>query len=409
MTGGESLAAQLAAVQATALVVVRWAAAAGTALGLAAATRGPTAAPGPADPADAPGPFALAVCVALLAASVAVTVLVGRRAGATRRSAAEAGAVGVVVPVLAWSLPAGVSATLGTALLPLAVAATATVAVRALSTRTALAVAAVPAGGYLVAAVVRGPDAAGLLDAVRAAGWPVVAACCGRLLASRLREVAHRSGLATALLIAERERAAEHRAQADERLRSLRDRARRYRALHDGPMRLLTVIAGPGPAAHPDPGLREQCAKGVDLIRGTLSDDDGIPLTDLALALIEAGEPGGVHGLRVRYQFVRLAEDFPPPVVLALGQATTEALCNVALHADTGQAWVTATSTPRADGGRGVTVAVVDQGRGFDPATTEPGYGLRGSILGRLADVGGSATVDSRPGEGTRVELRWPA
>ena len=30
-------------------------------------------------------------------------------------------------------------------------------------------------------------------------------------------------------------------------------------------------------------------------------------------------------------------------------------------------------------------------------------------LYGRMADVGGSASVTSRPGVGTRVELRWPA
>jgi signal transduction histidine kinase len=54
-------------------------------------------------------------------------------------------------------------------------------------------------------------------------------------------------------------------------------------------------------------------------------------------------------------------------------------------------------------------VAIVDQGKGFDPDLTERGYGIRHSILARMIEIGGTATVDSHPGEGTRVDLRWPA
>ena len=38
-----------------------------------------------------------------------------------------------------------------------------------------------------------------------------------------------------------------------------------------------------------------------------------------------------------------------------------------------------------------------------------PGYGIQHSILTRMREVGGQATVDSHPGQGTRVDLRWPA
>jgi signal transduction histidine kinase len=37
------------------------------------------------------------------------------------------------------------------------------------------------------------------------------------------------------------------------------------------------------------------------------------------------------------------------------------------------------------------------------------GYGIRNSILARVAEVGGAASIDSHPGQGTRVDLRWPA
>jgi signal transduction histidine kinase/phage shock protein PspC (stress-responsive transcriptional regulator) len=56
-----------------------------------------------------------------------------------------------------------------------------------------------------------------------------------------------------------------------------------------------------------------------------------------------------------------------------------------------------------------VEVAVRDRGKGFDPDAV-PGdrKGLAESIHGRMSRHGGSATVNSAPGEGTKVTLRLP-
>jgi signal transduction histidine kinase len=199
--------------------------------------------------------------------------------------------------------------------------------------------------------------------------------------------------------------AAEARVRSQERVRYLREQIRRYRALHDGPLSILTAIASGG-LDHHDDEVRRQCAVSANLLRGLISDDPMSTLTDLSIALTKAGSDYAVHGLRVHYQFSELPADLPPTVVDALSGASREALNNIAAHAGTDRAWLTA----RADGsqtGNGVTVIIVDQGSGFDPATTPLGRGLSDSITGRMADVGGDAAVDSMPGQGTRVELRW--
>lgn len=55
-----------------------------------------------------------------------------------------------------------------------------------------------------------------------------------------------------------------------------------------------------------------------------------------------------------------------------------------------------------------VVLDIVDDGRGFDPDGIGPdSFGLRG-LRARLGEVGGSVTVDSRPGEGTTVALTVP-
>jgi signal transduction histidine kinase len=90
-----------------------------------------------------------------------------------------------------------------------------------------------------------------------------------------------------------------------------------------------------------------------------------------------------------------------------------EALSNVASHAGTGEAWVEV-SLP-ASGGRAkplgdLDVTVRDVGAGFDPARVDPArLGLRRSIIERMADWGGQASIRSAPGQGTTVSLRWTA
>jgi signal transduction histidine kinase len=56
-----------------------------------------------------------------------------------------------------------------------------------------------------------------------------------------------------------------------------------------------------------------------------------------------------------------------------------------------------------------VNVAVRDRGKGFDPAAV-PGdrKGVAESIRGRMTRHGGEATVQSAPGEGTKVTLTMP-
>ena len=60
-----------------------------------------------------------------------------------------------------------------------------------------------------------------------------------------------------------------------------------------------------------------------------------------------------------------------------------------------------------------VTVTVRDDGAGCEPARLETAaaegrLGVAGSIRGRMADLGGTVTVVSAPGQGTEVELRVP-
>jgi hypothetical protein len=274
--------------------------------------------------------------------------------------------------------------------------------------RTALSCVAMGAA-FLVAQYPVMDAASDLTSNINVIGWQVGAAIGCLVFITRLRAVVDAVDAANEQVMAARERVAARRAHTEERMKHFREQMRRYRALHDGPLRILTAIAGPGPAGHPDPVVRRQCAVSVNVLRGATPDERGGSLTDLSLALIEAGNLCAAYGLRVTYHFTNLPDDLPSNVVGALSRASAEALTNIATHAGLPHAQLTALSPPDAPTRPAVAVAVVDQGKGFDPATATLGYGIQHSIIERMAEVGGTASIDSHPGQGTRVDLRWPA
>lgn len=95
-----------------------------------------------------------------------------------------------------------------------------------------------------------------------------------------------------------------------------------------------------------------------------------------------------------------------PAVASALVRSAKGALANVAEHASARRAVVTLTYQPDE-----VRLDVRDDGRGFDPSHQRPagsrGRGLRG-IRHRAEELGGRATVESAPGEGTTVSVAFP-
>jgi signal transduction histidine kinase len=83
----------------------------------------------------------------------------------------------------------------------------------------------------------------------------------------------------------------------------------------------------------------------------------------------------------------------------ALFRVAQEALANAARHSGAGKVGLDLIYTPNS-----VTLRITDDGTGFDPKQPPGnGFGLQ-SMQGRLAALGGSVSVESKPGEGTRVE-----
>jgi len=101
--------------------------------------------------------------------------------------------------------------------------------------------------------------------------------------------------------------------------------------------------------------------------------------------------------------------EVPPAVEHAILRVTQEAVANAARHAAPSRITVRL----EVNGGHAV-LEVADDGRGFD-VTARPldaardggGLGLH-TMRDRVAELGGLLTVESTPGQGTRVHARFP-
>ncbi len=213
------------------------------------------------------------------------------------------------------------------------------------------------------------------------------------MVSNQLMTNARISASTRAVRLQAREQAAIQQARYEER-------KLQYSILHDTVLSTLNAIARGVECSRE---VRQRCAAEADLIRNMIS-CDAEPLRSLTIELALAARHQAALGLRVHCQTAGIPELVPPEVVAALTSACREALNNVANHAGTNEAWVTAS----AGAGGGVRVTIVDRGKGFDLRSLTPGHGLNHSIAARMARVRGTSEVDSEIGEGTTVVLRWP-
>jgi signal transduction histidine kinase len=200
------------------------------------------------------------------------------------------------------------------------------------------------------------------------------------------------------------------------------ERREHDRLLHDTMLNTLTAIARSGDAE----AVRSACRHSIGMLERALSEPvepasgqfSGDPAgaigqvagemrargLNVHLEVFDGDEPGaaGVTG--------EAGDRFPATVARALAHGTREALMNVTEHAGTGEAWVTVRMTAPQEGAHGsVQVRIRDEGAGFDIDRVDlVRLGVRRSIIERVTDVGGSASVDSAPGSGTVVALDWP-
>ena len=192
------------------------------------------------------------------------------------------------------------------------------------------------------------------------------------------------------------------RARADEA-----ERTRLASVVHDEVLATLTIAAqSEGP---PSASLAGQARRALTVALGEAVDPPRAPLPAEALVTVLRTR---LHALgpAVVVQARADAVDVPPDVADAVLGALEEAVRNSLRHAD----W----PAPRVPVSRhvdvtidrhGLHVTASDDGVGFDPEALDPRrLGVRRSILERMSAVpGAAATVWSRPGCGTRVDLSW--
>ncbi|MCH0542813.1 sensor histidine kinase [Streptomyces sp. MUM 203J] len=121
--------------------------------------------------------------------------------------------------------------------------------------------------------------------------------------------------------------------------------------------------------------------------------------------LCEQG-PSGHGGPAVRFSLAGTPVVLPTPYEVALLRIAQSALANTVRHAEAERAEITLTFMEGS-----VTLDVVDDGRGFDPALCAPspdgGFGLP-AMRARAESLGGTFAVESAPGQGTAVAVALP-
>jgi signal transduction histidine kinase len=147
---------------------------------------------------------------------------------------------------------------------------------------------------------------------------------------------------------------------------------------------------------------RDNLAEARTLVSGLASAQlEAGTLTDALRRIAERS--AAELGIDTSFEIAGKDRPLPAATEVVLLRTGQEALSNVRKHASARSVRV---QLCYADDQ--VRLEVTDDGVGFDPASVNGGYGLRG-MRGRVADAGGVVTVRSAPGDGTSVLVQVPA
>lgn len=198
------------------------------------------------------------------------------------------------------------------------------------------------------------------------------------------------------------------------------ERERLAREVHDGVLQVLALMGRTGPQLGEEGARLGALATDQErALRALIADADESPLADAP-----SGRPGvDVAGapLDLRRELLDLATDSvrvsvgAAPVLMdavrgrELVAAIRQALANTALHAGDGATAFVLLEELSDE----VVVTVRDDGVGMlearlDEAAGQGRMGVRRSIVGRIADLGGRAHLTTEPGEGVEWEFTVP-
>lgn len=190
----------------------------------------------------------------------------------------------------------------------------------------------------------------------------------------------------------------------------LAERARQHRILHDTVLQTLEAISLSNrgdPAERLAEVQRLARAQSMELrrmIENEASQRAEAGSRPLGEKLASLAAEMARDGLRAQLVIAELDDDTLSEVrQIAIRDAVRESLRNTLKHAGTDKVVV---RVEEQEGG--VAVITRDHGAGFSIDTRPAGFGISESITARLAEVGGTARVESAPGNGTRVTLWVP-
>jgi signal transduction histidine kinase len=178
------------------------------------------------------------------------------------------------------------------------------------------------------------------------------------------------------------------------------------RKMHETVLNSLTAI---GTGLIPiDQRVRERAREAADVLTQLAHGSSFlVPQTGGGLRSIVQQEVSRAQadGISVQWDPADFTDDaVPERVAAAFHLAIAEAFRNVLMHARTDHVQVRA---PLARGSKAIGVEIIDDGVGIDPAAPR-GFGLRESVFGSLAVIGGKASVQPNPSHsGTIVRLEW--
>lgn len=216
----------------------------------------------------------------------------------------------------------------------------------------------------------------------------------------------------------------EDRAMERQAVNQLLDAYEQYRKLvayeiHDGVVQCLTgalmnleasmrILGDDGPTT-----AREGLGRAADLLRNGITEaralmsglrpevleDYGLIAAVNHLVRESRGRTPASIEWSHRGDFDRLA----PPLETSLFRIVQEGLANALRHSDSYKVRITLRQEDK-----GIRAVIEDWGRGFDPRkVAQNRFGLQG-ICQRAKVFGGEATIESAPGEGTRVVVDLP-
>ncbi len=212
--------------------------------------------------------------------------------------------------------------------------------------------------------------------------------------------------------------AAEARARAERAEAALQERARLARVVHDGVLQVLAMVQRRGleiggEVAELGRLAAEQEVRLRSLVQGEARVDSGQARVDSGTAraaTVDLARELAALGSRTVAVAVPGGEvPLPAHVADELVAVVRACLDNVARHVGAdAPAWVLLE-----DLGGSVLVSVRDEGEGIaagrlEEARAQGRLGVSESIRGRMADLGGAASLVTAPGAGTEWELRLP-